>query len=246
MHKEIEKALGRPTSKAAFIARYVGAQKHEKRKKDEQSALEFWGLDLPKIREAAKTQFSFSHMDEEEQWDVWMQIWRQSPVYDVKSVALIWLCSPKRKKVRLKKWRDVLSLTQQVDNWAHSDSISSVIAEILEERPQIFSVLKKWNRSRNPWLRRQSLVGIYCYARMRKKKIPASRSLPLVKNLLLDPHFYVQRGVGWTLREIDRVDSKKQRAFVRRYVKQISAVAWFATTELYPVPLRKNLLLKRR
>ncbi len=245
-HKEIEKILGGPSKNAEFLARYIGARMPGQRKADEQSGLIYWGIAVPRHRAAARAKFSFSHLEEDRQWTHWIKIWRESKIFDIKSVALVWIADKKRKHLRLKNWRDIVSMANDIDNWAHSDGLSSCLAEILEQRPQMLSMYRKWNRSKNPWLRRQSLVGIYCYARMRENLVPAATSLPLVKNLLRDPHFYVQRAVGWTLREIDRVDSKKQRAFVRQNLKDISPTAWYAASELYPVSTRKRLVLLRK
>lgn len=244
--KEIEKLLGGPSRNAEILARYVGARIPEKRKKDEQSSLVYWGLAVPLHRAVAKKKLSFSHLSDEDQWPHWIKIWNESEIFDVKSVALVWLSHPKRMELRKKKYKDLFKIAGQIDNWAHSDGLSSMLAEILEANPKLLSVYKKWNVSKNPWLRRQSLVGVYCYARLRKKHIPATQSLKLVKARLSDPHFYVQRAVGWTLREIDRVDSKKQRTFVQQHLNNISPVAWFATSELYPVQLRKQLVARRK
>src|SRR5262249_44396709 len=138
----------------------------------------------------------------EKQWDLWIQAWKTSNLYEVKNIGLTWLGSNKLKKLRRKKAKDLFSLASHIDNWAHSDDLSSLLAELLEENPKYFSIYKKWNSSKNPWLRRQSIVGIYCYARLRKKHFPADKALAMIKNLLNDPHFYVQRGVGWALREV--------------------------------------------
>lgn len=244
--REIEKHLGGPTKKADFLARYIGARMPGKREDDETSRLTYWGLQVPVHRQAAKAKFSFSHLPADEQWSHWISIWKDSSIFDVKSVAMVWISDPKRKDLRLRHWPDVVAMIEEIDNWAHSDTLSSMLAEILEARPKLLAQYKKWNKSKNPWHRRQSVVGIYCYARMRKKKVPAAEALKLIKPLLKDPHFYVQRGVGWTLREVDRVDSKIQRSFVRKHLREISAIAWFATSELYPVGLRKDLVAKRK
>jgi len=244
--KEIEQKLGGPSKNADFLARYIGARMPEQRQPDEQSRLTYWGIKVPIHRKTAKDKFSFSHLSQEEQWRYWLGIWKTSEIFDVKSVAMCWLSDPKRKALRLEKHKDVIGMTEEIDNWAHSDSLSSMLAEILEQKPELFSLYKKWNKSENPWLRRQSIVGIYCYARMRKKHIAATKAIAMVNALLDDPHFYVQRGVGWTLREIDRVDSAKQRAFVRKNLKRISPTAWFATSELYPVSMRKQLVKLRK
>jgi 3-methyladenine DNA glycosylase AlkD len=133
-----------------------------------------------------------------------------------------------------------------IDNWALSDGLSSLLAEILEENPQYFARFKKWNKSGNPWLRRQSLVGIYYYARQRGKIYPPKEVLLLVKNLLEDDHFYIQKSVGWTLREIDRIDSSLQRSFVKKHLSRISGVAWYAASELYPAEMKRKLVIMRR
>lgn len=244
--REIEKQLGARAARADYVARYVGAVKHEKRKPDEQSKLRYWGTSLPFQRQLARQNFSFSHLDDEKIWEQWLKVWKASDIHDVKSIAQHWMFARKRRELRLKRFKDLLAMAGDIDNWAHSDSLSSVLAEVLEAKPGLFKTYQKWNRSKNPWLRRQSLVGIYCYARSRKKPMPAAKSLKMVEALLDDPHFYVQRAVGWTLREIDRVDSKKQRAFVRKNLHRISGVAWFATSELYTPALRKELVEKRK
>lgn len=244
--REIEELLGGPTGNADFLARYIGARIPGQREEDEVSKLIYWGIKVPAHREAASAKYSFSHLPIEEQWPHWMSAWKSSQVYDVKSVAMVWLSDSKKRALRLQKWREIVGMVKEIDNWAHSDTLSSMLAEILEARPALLSLYKKWNRSKNPWQRRQSIVGIYCYARLRKKKIPAATALKFIKPLLKDPHFYVQRGVGWTLREVDRVDPKLQRAFVRKHLRDISSVAWFATSELYPVKLRTELVLKRK
>jgi len=166
--REIEKYLGGPNKNAELLARYIGARMPGQRKDDEQSQLIYWGLKVPLHRQAAKAKFSFSHLSPEEQWPYWMSIWKESRVYDVKSVAMVWLSDRKRKSLRERNWTEVVAMVEEIDNWAHSDTLSSMLAELLEVRPKLFAQYRKWNRSKNPWHRRQSLVGIYCYARQRK------------------------------------------------------------------------------
>jgi 3-methyladenine DNA glycosylase AlkD len=250
-----QKKLKGPTKSAPVHARYVGAQGHEACKADERSRLEFWGHQVPTHRALAKTKWKLtingksvdlSSLLLEDQWDVWLTVWKSSKIYEIKSIAMIWLAQPKLKALRRKNADDLFAMASDIDNWAHSDSLSSLLAEILEEETHHLTKFKKWNSSKNPWLRRQSIVGLYCYARMRKKHIPAKTALAMIEPLLEDPHFYVQRGVGWTLREVDRVDSKLQREFVRKNLGKIGGVAWFATSELYPPALKKELVGLRK
>lgn len=246
LENKIKKALKGPQKNAAFLARYIGAVGHEAREKDEQSTLQYWGHSVGSHRAIGKILGEDSGTTPDERWKNWLAVWKASPIFDVKSIVLNEMSAKKLREFRRSKWKDMVAMADDIDNWAHSDTLSGMIAEVLEAEPAKLSQHKKWNKSKNPWLRRQSLVGIYCYARMRKKHIPARDALALVEALLDDPHFYVQRGVGWTLREIDRVDAGLQRKFVRKHLDRISGVAWFATSELYGAALRKELVEARK
>lgn len=249
----IEKELVAPTRNADQTARYVGGVNHEARRPDEQSQLKFWGHSMPKHREIAKkleTQYQQNLSDQTAADEfIWKQVliaWKKTKLYDVRSVLIVWISQQSKKSLRQKYAQDLFDLADTIDNWALSDSLSGLLAELIDENRKHLKILKKWNKHKNPWLRRQSVVAIYYYVRFRKNPISAKISLALVKNLLRDPHFYVQRGVGWTLREIDQVDSTLQRNFVRKHLHEISSTAWFAATELYTVAERKKLVSKRK
>jgi len=110
----------------------------------------------------------------------------------------------------------------------------------------IFGMFRKWNVSSNPWMRRQSLVDMIYYASQRRVYPPSQFVLSQVEALLTDPHFYVQKGVGWTLRELYQYDPDAQLRFVQENLHKISATAWTATGERYSEELRKRLVLQRR
>jgi 3-methyladenine DNA glycosylase AlkD len=250
--RHLTASLEGPTPLAAAHARYVGAQGHEKRTPEERSVLEYRGHKVPVVRQAMSSAWSLLHTHvpgdarPEFEFEVWRGVWSRSSVYEVRSAALEAMTSRRLRAVWLRDPRHLFEIAPEIDNWAHSDTLSTAMAEILEHDPGCFPQFCEWNTSANPWLRRQSIVGLYCYARFRKKPLPPKRALPLVEALLHDKHFYVQRGVGWTLREIDRLDSVLQRSFVERHLRRISGTAWFATSELYPSELRARLTAARR
>jgi 3-methyladenine DNA glycosylase AlkD len=68
-------------------------------------------------------------------------------------------------------------------------------------RGKIFEIAKKFNRSRDPWQRRLSLVMVEWYTRDREahQEIKA-----LVKNLEKDQEYYVQKAVGWIKRNFQK------------------------------------------
>ncbi len=240
--------------RAYAVARYIGAQGHEARKKDEQSRLKFLGHPVPVIRSQILKVYSESFLKildlkslaDREFFDIWHRIWKESDIFEIKSIALYELTSKRLKSFRYKYPEKFFQLANQVDNWAHSDELSGVIADIVENDFSHFDQLVKWNKSANPWLRRQSVVGIYFYARFRKKFVPPEQALELIHSLLDDRHFYVQRAVGWALREVDRVNPDLQRSFVRENVRRIAPAGWFAASELYSKSLRSQMNMLRK
>lgn len=247
-HSEIRKSLQDYANpqEALFLSRYIGSVGHEDRQGDEQSQLSFLGLKMPQIRSLAKQSYSFSHLSDEQQLPIWMSLYQESEIYDELNLAMMWMSEPKRRELLHRDIEQLWSLQDRIDNWVLSDSFSEFVAEALERQPKlIFPRMRKWNDSKNPWERRQSLVGLYCYARKRKTPFPVAQALKLVEKLVEDPHYFVQKAVGWSLREIDQVDHKAQLKFVSQNLHRLTAVAFSTAIEKYTSKEREFIKLKR-
>lgn len=223
-----------PLKDPKFLARYVGSVDHDDRNPDERSQLQFLGLTLPQVRALAKAEYKFTERSQAEQLEIWLKLYHSSKIHDELCLALIWMSEPTRRKMLLEDPQALWSLQNPVDNWALSDQVSEFVSALLETAPELhLPQMKKWNQSSNPWERRQSLVGLYCYARKRKRMLPAKVTLPFVENLLNDPHYFVQKAVGWCLREIHHVDPEAQVKFVTRHLMRLSSAAFSTAIEKY-------------
>lgn len=230
----------KPSHDPAFIARYVGAVGHEDRAPDEQSKLQFLGLKVPQVDSIYK-RIDLSEITLAKLRSACLK----AKHHEELSLYLALLeALDERNPLTI---RDLEPFIAVIDNWATSDQLSSVIARAFErEQTKVHPTLKKWSQSKNPWMRRQSLVSLYYYASQRSKYPQTKFVIGQLERLIEDPHFYVQKGVGWTLRELYNADPNAQLAFVRKHLKRISGTAWFATAEKYPLELRKKLVLQRR
>lgn len=230
----------KPDHDPAFIARYVGAVGHEDRAPDEQSRLRFLGLKVPQVDRV------LALVDRDGLTvPLLLRLCRAATHHEELSLLVALLDElDGRKPVRLAELEKFIPV---VDNWATSDQLSAIVARALErEGAAGIARLRRWNRGRSPWMRRQSLVGLYYYSRMRKKLPPARFVSSQLEALLDDPHFYVQKGVGWTLRELHNVEPALQEKFVLRHLARISPVAWFAASENYPAARKAELARERR
>lgn len=171
---------------------------------------EVLGLSLPAQRQIAKDGFSFSSQPIDEQFKIWSFVFHSSRLHEAKFQALFFVQSAIKKMDYRDIWSETHKWVTGIDNWAHSDLLSSIYSVILEKNPDlVYPVLKIWNANENLWVRGQSIVSLLYYRRNRKDFISFDKMIQLVENLLADKEYYVQKGVGWTLRELWQVDEKK-------------------------------------
>ena len=161
-----------------------------------------YGLRTPEQRKLFKQGFSCSNKSFNDQLIFWDSVWRNASVVEIFSQCLFWLETIKNKEEIYNAWAISKKWVVRVDNWLHSDQLSAFYSRALEEKQkQVFPVFSQWNKSSNPWKRRQSLVGIFFYFRFRQKILPSKKIFPLIESAVHDSDYYVQRGLGWCLRE---------------------------------------------
>lgn len=211
-----------------------------------QSSLKYLNLKVPHVRNAAKTGYSFSKRPIEEQWKIWDQIWRRTKYFEVALSAVHFVNSRPIEEL-LPHRENLIEWQERIDNWALSDELSSCYSRILEvDRSKMLPVFKRWNRSKDPWKRRQSMVGLLFYSRARKKPLGCDQVFSFVEPHLHDDHYYVQKGVGWTLRECWNLYPEKTFAFLKRHAANIPPAGWTAATEKLSRNDKRNLMKIRK
>ena len=106
----------------------------------------------------------------------------------------------------------------------------------------MLTIIKKWNSSKNLWECRQSLVALYYYARTKKEHVSFELTHQLVAPLITDKEYFVQKAIGWTLRESYNVYPKQTYTFIEEHIKNISPTAF--TTSLEKMTEKQKLTLK--
>jgi 3-methyladenine DNA glycosylase AlkD len=237
VHQELSKLpkQEKPTAFQGF--HYVGSG---------QSNLTFLDIKLPLLRKRLNQGFSFSSLTSKEQIKIWDFIWRNTDVFEVMLLPLMWLKLSSKDEIL--QHRDyVLKWLNRSDNWAISDSLSDFYALYLEEdKKNMLPLLKSWKSSQNPWVRRQSLVSLMYYSRLRTHVLPFKVIQHFLVFHLLDDHYFVQKGVGWAIREAYNVYPEETLEFLQMYMKKISSVAWVAASEKLPKQTKSKLLSQRR
>jgi 3-methyladenine DNA glycosylase AlkD len=238
--KEVEKKLklyGRKPKKSAATAATPEIYNTE---------LEVWFLSTPKQRELHKRGFSFSHEPHHIQKRIWKFIWDKSNVFEIKTQSLFYYQSKRSDSDFERYFTDLKAMIGGIENWAHSDVYSDCLSRILEANPKkVMPTLEKWNTSTNPWKRRQSLVSLFYYQSLRKQYPAKTKVFKFLKNLISDDHYYVQKGVGWTLRESIQAYPKETYAFVEKNLESLSSIAFTTVMEKVPTSRKDKYKVKR-
>ena len=213
-------------------------------KRHEKGPLSCYYIKVPDVRRRAKEGYSFSSASSDELLQIWDHIWNTSDTYEVMSQCLYHYQGrplTRSEFTKIKEW--VIKVTC----WEHSDDLSKILAGVTEENPTwIIPALKSWNRSKSPWERRQSIVALMEYSKKREKVQSFSLMISLVENLLSDEDYYVQKAVGWTLREIGNVYPRETLTFIDQNVARISPNAWSSATRKLDKAVKVDLNMRRK
>jgi 3-methyladenine DNA glycosylase AlkD len=211
------------------------------------SNLQFFNLNIPTVRSVLKNKSIFP--DNRKTQDVYRDIqkmWFESHWFEARAISLMWLESQSLDFL-VSKQTDLVKWAKLVDNWAHSDSLCSFLAKIYDiDSKYLHSIFEEWSTHDHTWYRRISMVSLFYYSRQRVNQPKYKVAEKYIKANLDHPDYYVQKGVGWTLREMYNVYPQLTLTFIDKNVKKLSAVAWVAATEKLPKTTKNHLKLKRQ
>jgi hypothetical protein len=188
---------------------------------------------VPTHRRASKHIYPFSKNAFEQQLAIWDHVWRNSDDFWMKAHAVFFLERNMNKPGALQAmWPVIVKWQDQVDDWPLCDALAKIYTKTLVVAPaKVYTQLKKWNKDHDPWKRRQSVVSLLYYSRTKKTHLPFNKIEKLVTPLLPDKEYYVQKGVGWTLREMYTVYPKESFPYFIKHIKSISSIAFTIAIE---------------
>ena len=201
------------------------------------------GLRSPQISDIYnQMQFpaSFSVADK---MNFWEEVWFRNEWFELMSMALLFIRKQGKKLPpdflleRLVLWED------RIDNWAHSDELAHALATLLPDRKnEMLSILSNWNNDVNPWKRRQSVVAPIRIRQNIGTHLDWNELNRLILPLIKDGVYFVQKGVGWALREAGMVYPEKLQAFLTENCATLPSPAFATAVE--KVPLKEKEIYK--
>jgi DNA alkylation repair enzyme len=203
---------------------------------------------VPTHRQASKHSYSFSASSFEQQLAIWDFVWHNTDDFWLRAHAFFFLERFMNKPDALEMmWPVIVKWQDQVDDWPLCDSLAKIYTKALVVAPtKVYSQLKQWNKDSDLWKRRQSVVSLLYYSRTKKVHLPFAKIEKLLTPLLKDKEYYVQKGVGWTMRELYTVYPKESFPYFLKHIQSISSIAFTIAIEKMSIKLKEQLKAKRK
>jgi DNA alkylation repair enzyme len=203
---------------------------------------------VPAHRKASKHTYSFSAKPFGQQLLTWDHIWRNTDEFWVRAHAIFFLERNMKNTDTLKQmWPVVMKWQDNVGDWALCDALAKIYTKILVVAPtKVYPALKKWNRDKDLWKRRQSVVSLLYYSRTRKDYLAFDKIEILITSLLNDKEYYVQKGIGWALRELYTVYPKQTLSYLISNIKSVSSIAFIIAVEKMNMHIKNKLKSLRK
>lgn len=120
-------------------------------------------------------------------------------------------------------WQFISSVKEDFDAWAMADHLHDGAEQCLLSDPARLDELETvWLQHPNFWVRRASLVYTLHFA---KKGKDPERPLSWAATMVDDPEWFIQKAIGWWLRELSKHNPRRVGDFLRLYGSRMKPFA---------------------
>lgn len=141
--------------------------------------------------------------------------------------------------------RQLETLIRQAKTWALVDPLAvHVVGEIARREPGAFAKIDGWAEDDDFWIRRAALLALL--KPLREGAGDLSRFARYADANLDDPEFFVQKAIGWVLREASRKRPLLVAEFVEPRAARMRPVAFRESTRRLPDKMQKALGRRRQ
>jgi 3-methyladenine DNA glycosylase AlkD len=200
-------------------------------------------------RKLARHKYSFSSLPFAKQILIWNCVWKNGDAKGWVKIQAFFYCEKfsHNKDILASGWNLLKTWQDYVSGWGECDALAKLYTKILEIIPdKVMPYLKQWNKSANPWKRRQSVVSLLYFQRTKKNFLPFAEIIKLVDSLLDDQEYYVQKGVGWSLKELYQVYPHSTFRYLKQNIKKIKPEAYPHTIEKLTIKEKQQLKRLRK
>ncbi len=175
-----------------------------------QNRFSFLGIPKPVLKQLIKPYLQISRKLEFD-WEFVRLCW-ENPNREVQYVAVEYILLHEKQflDTDIDKIRELIT---EKSWWETVDSLDCVAGTIVMKYPYLKEKMRQWSLSENLWLRRVAIDFQQKY----KEKTDTALLEEIICNNFGSNEFFINKAIGWSLREYSKVNPEWVRGFVDRY-----------------------------
>ncbi|HAC49913.1 MAG TPA: DNA alkylation repair protein, partial [Sulfitobacter sp.] len=142
----------------------------------------------------------------------------QSDIFEARVAAAKLLTQARLRPDDQAAWALIASWTADFDSWAIADHASMAAQKRLVADPTRLDEVEGWVASDHLWTRRAALVSTLPWTKQNNPKpeelAARDRILGWAATMVPDHRWFIQKAIGWWLRDLSKHDPERTRAFV--------------------------------
>ncbi len=198
-----------------------GANRAEHEKAYLKSALEHWGVPVPKIRRIARKYAKELPAEREAIWDFTDALWATG-VHEMR-MAAVEVLRARSKDLDFPDIPRILSLVREAKGWAMVDALAIQVLGPLFDRPGApVKLLDGWAEDPDFWVRRTAMLTLLLPLRDGRGEL--ERFLRYADQMLDEKEFFIRKAIGWVLREVGKRRPEAVLEFIEPRTDRASGV----------------------
>ena len=191
----------------------AGAMKKKKKNK-----FEFLGVKTPARRKLAKAFFK-QQTDSVIDWIFINEAWN-NPYRELQYTALDYL-EIRKKLLTPSDFSRLKKLAQTKSWWDTIDFLDRLVGSIIARFPETKEIILAWSCDEDIWLRRLAIN----HQLLRKEETDTELLENILVNNLGQTEFFINKAIGWALRDYSKTNPDWVRDFIERYRAEMVALS---------------------
>ncbi|MBL4808144.1 MAG: DNA alkylation repair protein [Rhodobacteraceae bacterium] len=156
------------------------------------------------------------------------ELW-QSDILEARIAAAKLLIQARMRPSDQSAWDLIHSWVPDFDSWAIADHACSAGARRLLADPSRLNQVEAWTTSDHLWSRRAALVVTLPWAKLNHlpgdKHAEREQILGWAASYVTDPEWFIQKAIGWWIRDLSKHDADRARQFLAEHGDQMKPFA---------------------
>ena len=178
----------------------------------------FLGIPKPKLNAFIKPYLTQSKKMEFD-WDFCFLCW-EKPYREAQYIAVEYILKH-QKQLSYVDLDNIQMLITQKSWWETVDSLDEVVGTIVLKFPELKQRMREWSVSDNIWLRRTAIDFQLKY----KENTDTELLAEIIRNNLGTDEFFVNKAIGWSLREYSKVNAVWVKEFLEKNKDKLASLS---------------------